>query len=48
MKPLNGISSSEEIRIDNYIDKTHFIKKLLNEGKYYFRSRPCRLDNLLS
>lgn len=26
-----------------YLDKTYFVKKLVDEGKYYFLSRPRRL-----
>lgn len=44
-----GISSFEEIRAGNYyyIDKAHFIKKLCNQGKYYFLSRPRRFGKSL-
>ncbi|MCX7746113.1 MAG: AAA family ATPase, partial [Clostridia bacterium] len=44
-----GIQSFEEIRTDNYyyVDKTAFIHKLVNEGKYYFLSRPRRFGKSL-
>ncbi|MEN3014676.1 MAG: AAA family ATPase [bacterium] len=44
-----GISSFEEIRTSNYyyVDKTHFIKKLVDQGKYYFLSRPRRFGKSL-
>ncbi|MCX7759066.1 MAG: AAA family ATPase [bacterium] len=44
-----GISSFEEIRTGNYyyVDKTHFIKKLFDQGKYYFLSRPRRFGKSL-
>ncbi|MEN3039547.1 MAG: AAA family ATPase, partial [Candidatus Kryptonium sp.] len=33
-----GIQSFEVIRTDEYyyVDKTYFVAKLVNEGKYYF------------
>ncbi len=44
-----GISSFEEIRTEGYyyVDKTHFVKKLVDEGKYYFLSRPRRFGKSL-
>lgn len=27
-----------------YIDKTHFIKKIVDGGQYYFLARPRRFD----
>ncbi|MCX7759166.1 MAG: AAA family ATPase, partial [bacterium] len=44
-----GISSFEKIRTDNYyyVDKTHFIKKLFDQGSYYFLSRPRRFGKSL-
>ncbi|MEN3015764.1 MAG: AAA family ATPase [bacterium] len=44
-----GISSFEEIRTSNYyyVDKTHFIRKLVDQGKYYFLSRPRRFGKSL-
>ncbi|MEM4762357.1 MAG: AAA family ATPase, partial [Thermofilum sp.] len=44
-----GISSFEEIRKENYyyVDKTHYVAKLVNEGKYYFLSRPRRFGKSL-
>jgi len=44
-----GIQSFEKIRSDNYyyVDKTYFIKKLLEEGNYYFLSRPRRFGKSL-
>jgi len=44
-----GIQSFEEIRTKNYyyVDKTHFIKKLVDEGSYYFLSRPRRFGKSL-
>ncbi|MEN3015478.1 MAG: AAA family ATPase, partial [bacterium] len=35
-----GVSSFEKIRTDNYyyVDKTHFIRKLIDQGSYYFLS----------
>jgi len=39
-----GIQSFVEIRTENYyyVDKTPFVKRLADEGKYYFLSRPRR------
>ncbi|MEM4619564.1 MAG: AAA family ATPase, partial [Desulfurococcaceae archaeon] len=44
-----GISSFEEIRRENYyyVDKTHYVAKLVSEGKYYFLSRPRRFGKSL-
>ncbi|MEN3015762.1 MAG: AAA family ATPase, partial [bacterium] len=44
-----GVSSFEKIRSDNYyyVDKTHFIRKLADQGSYYFLSRPRRFGKSL-
>jgi len=44
-----GIQSFEKIRTENfyYVDKTHFVKKLVDEGNYYFLSRPRRFGKSL-
>ncbi|MEM1673134.1 MAG: AAA family ATPase, partial [Archaeoglobaceae archaeon] len=44
-----GISSFEEIRRGPYyyVDKTHYVAKLVEEGKYYFLSRPRRFGKSL-
>ncbi len=44
-----GIQSFEVIREDNYyyVDKTPFVKKLFDSGKYYFLSRPRRFGKSL-
>ena len=44
-----GIQSFEVIRGENYyyVDKTLFVKKLVDEGKYYFLSRPRRFGKSL-
>ncbi len=44
-----GIQSFVEIRTENYyyVDKTPFVKKLVDEGKYYFLSRPRRFGKSL-
>ena len=44
-----GIQSFEVIRSENYyyVDKTPFVKKLVEEGKYYFLSRPRRFGKSL-
>ena len=44
-----GIQSFVEIRTENYyyVDKTTFVKKLIEEGKYYFLSRPRRFGKSL-
>ncbi|GIX42958.1 MAG: hypothetical protein KatS3mg129_2691 [Leptospiraceae bacterium] len=49
MKLPIGIQSFEKIRTDDYyyIDKTYFVKKLVEEGSYYFLSRPRRFGKSL-
>ncbi len=44
-----GIQSFEVIRTDGYyyVDKTPFVRKLVDEGKYYFLSRPRRFGKSL-
>ncbi len=44
-----GIQSFEVIRTDGYyyVDKTRFVRKLVDEGKYYFLSRPRRFGKSL-
>ncbi|MEW6525203.1 MAG: ATP-binding protein [Spirochaetota bacterium] len=44
-----GIQSFEEIATGGYyyVDKTYFVAKLSNEGKYYFLSRPRRFGKSL-
>ncbi|MDL1963514.1 MAG: ATP-binding protein [Deltaproteobacteria bacterium] len=44
-----GIQSFEVIRSDDYyyVDKTEFVKKLFESGKYYFFSRPRRFGKSL-
>jgi len=44
-----GIQTFEKIAQDNYcyVDKTHFVQQLLNEGTYYFLSRPRRFGKSL-
>ncbi|MCX7760514.1 MAG: ATP-binding protein [Hydrogenothermaceae bacterium] len=44
-----GIQSFEEIRKGNYYyaDKTYFVSKLVESGKYYFLSRPRRFGKSL-
>ncbi len=44
-----GIQNFEEIRQGGYyyVDKTKFVKKLVDEGKYYFLSRPRRFGKSL-
>ena len=44
-----GIQSFEVIRSEDYyyVDKTPFVKKLVDEGKYYFLSRPRRFGKSL-
>jgi hypothetical protein len=44
-----GIQTFREIREDNhyYVDKTAFIHRLIQEGKYYFLSRPRRFGKSL-
>jgi len=50
MKRLSvGISDFKELINGNYIyvDKTEYIYKLINQGKYYFLSRPQRFGKSL-
>ena len=49
MKYPIGIQSFEDLRLNNYkyIDKTKYIYKLTDEGKYYFLSRPRRFGKSL-
>ncbi|MEJ5173408.1 MAG: AAA family ATPase, partial [Hydrogenothermaceae bacterium] len=44
-----GMQSFEKIRKDKYyyVDKTHFVAKLVEEGSYYFLSRPRRFGKSL-
>ena len=44
-----GIQTFREIREDNcyYVDKTRYIRQLVNEGKHYFLSRPRRFGKSL-
>ncbi|HDL08234.1 MAG TPA: hypothetical protein ENG35_05790, partial [Desulfobacteraceae bacterium] len=44
-----GIQSFIEIRTENYyyVDKTPFVKMLVDSGKYYFLSRPRRFGKSL-
>ncbi|WP_028951180.1 ATP-binding protein [Sulfurihydrogenibium subterraneum] len=44
-----GIQSFKSIREDNYyyVDKTPFVKKLVDNGKYFFLSRPRRFGKSL-
>ncbi len=44
-----GIQSFVGIRTENYyyVDKTSFVKKLVDEGKYFFLSRPRRFGKSL-
>ncbi|WP_456371423.1 AAA family ATPase [Thermodesulfatator atlanticus] len=44
-----GIQSFVEIRTEGYyyVDKTFFVKKLVDEGKYFFLSRPRRFGKSL-
>ena len=44
-----GIQSFEKIRTGNfyYVDKTFFVKKLVEEGDYFFLSRPRRFGKSL-
>lgn len=44
-----GIQTFEEIRTENYyyVDKTAYIPKLVNSGKFYFLSRPRRFGKSL-
>ena len=49
MKYPIGIQNFEDLRLNNYIyiDKTKYIYKLIDEGKYYFLSRPRRFGKSL-
>lgn len=49
MKYPIGIQNFEELRRNGYkyVDKTNFVYKLANEGKYYFLSRPRRFGKSL-
>lgn len=49
MKYPIGIQSFESLRTDNflYVDKTSFISRIANEGRYYFLSRPRRFGKSL-
>jgi len=44
-----GISSLEKLRKENcyYVDKTHFVEKLVNKGNQFFLSRPRRFGKSL-
>jgi len=44
-----GIQTFREIREENYyyVDKTGFARRLIDEGKYYFLSRPRRFGKSL-
>ncbi|SDX67607.1 AAA family ATPase [Thiocapsa roseopersicina] len=44
-----GIQTFREIREDDYyyVDKTGFARQLIDEGKYYFLSRPRRFGKSL-
>jgi hypothetical protein len=44
-----GLQNFEELRTENYyyVDKTPFIKQLVEGGKYYFLSRPRRFGKSL-
>ncbi|MXX36585.1 MAG: AAA family ATPase [Gemmatimonadetes bacterium] len=44
-----GIQTFREIRADNYyyVDKTAYIRRMLDEGKHYFLSRPRRFGKSL-
>ena len=45
-----GIQNFREIREDDcyYVDKTAFIRRLVDEGKHYFLSRPRRFGKTCS
>ena len=49
MKYPIGIQNFESLRMDGYVyvDKTDLIYKLVNEGRYYFLSRPRRFGKSL-
>ena len=44
-----GIQTFREVREDNcyYVDKTAYIRRLLDEGKHFFLSRPRRFGKSL-
>lgn len=44
-----GIQDFSEVRTGGYVyvDKTHFVHQLINEGKFYFLSRPRRFGKSL-
>jgi hypothetical protein len=44
-----GASTLSSIKSDNcyYVDKTHFVKQLVDNGRYYFLSRPRRFGKSL-
>ena len=44
-----GIQNFRELREENayYVDKTPYIRRLLDEGKHYFLSRPRRFGKSL-
>lgn len=49
MKYPIGIQDFEDLQRNGYayVDKTNFVYKLADEGKYYFLSRPCRFGKSL-
>ena len=49
MKYPIGIQNFEDLRRNGYayVDKTQFVYKLADEGKYYFLSRPRRFGKSL-
>lgn len=49
MKYPIGIQNFEDLRRNGYayVDKTQFVYKLADEGKYYFLNRPCRFGKSL-
>ena len=49
MKYPIGIQNFEDLRRNcyAYVDKTNFVYKLADEGKYYFLSRPRRFGKSL-
>ncbi len=44
-----GIQTFREIRAENYyyVDKTAYIRRMMDEGKHYFLSRPRRFGKSL-
>ena len=44
-----GIQTFREIRVEDYyyVDKTAYIRRMLDEGKHYFLSRPRRFGKSL-